>query len=374
TSLLEEAIDINRGYAERYEVSLELQGERPELLVNGCRDRLMQVLTNLLSNAVKYAPVGGTVFASACCQNDVVRVSVVDHGPGIPEEFSEDLFAKFTRVDGSDARQKCGTGLGLSISKAIVEQHGGTIGYDTEDGRGTRFFFDLPERRQEIDVASQEADAIVDEQSDPPRILVCAEDQDIATLLGMMLERSGYAFDIAQDARQAKASLRRSVYAAMTLDLVLPDQDGISLIRELRQRPETADLPIIVVSANTERGTGELSGDAFSIVGWLDKPIDQDALERALNSAVTKFHGKKPRILHVEDDADILHLTSALLGDAANVTAVTTQQTARRLLKEQNFDLVILDLMLPDGPGEELLPSLHKADGSAIPVIVFSAK
>jgi signal transduction histidine kinase len=87
------------------------------------------------------------VEVSVSSRYDSVRVSVRDHGPGIPEEFRSQIFQKFAQLDSSNSRQRGGTGLGLSITKAIVERHGGEIGFETEMGAGTTFYFDLPQLR-----------------------------------------------------------------------------------------------------------------------------------------------------------------------------------------------------------------------------------
>ena len=107
-------------------------------------ERLIQVLANLLSTAAKFSPEGENVEIAVTRRNDVARVSVSDHGPGVPKEFHDNVFAKFTQADSSDTRKAGGTGLGLNISKTIVDKHGGTIGFDTKDGVGTTFYFELP--------------------------------------------------------------------------------------------------------------------------------------------------------------------------------------------------------------------------------------
>ena len=106
-------------------------------------DALSQVLTNLVSNAVKFSPRGELVRVSATPTETGVRVSVTDHGRGIPPEFQERIFQKFSQAEASDARVKGGTGLGLSISKALVEAMKGSIGFSTRMGQGTTFHFDL---------------------------------------------------------------------------------------------------------------------------------------------------------------------------------------------------------------------------------------
>jgi signal transduction histidine kinase len=108
---------------------------------------LQQVLANFLSNAVKFSPAGGTVELSAGARAGWARISVSDQGSGIPDEFRARIFQKFSQADSSDTRQKGGTGLGLAICKELVERMGGRIGFESEPGRGTCFWFELPVAR-----------------------------------------------------------------------------------------------------------------------------------------------------------------------------------------------------------------------------------
>ncbi|MBL6932222.1 MAG: PAS domain-containing sensor histidine kinase [Rhodospirillales bacterium] len=142
--LVEEAIKANKGYGDEYNVTFILTGSPEETLVEGDKDRLTQVLSNLMSNAAKFSPTGEQVELSITRHDNIVRIAVKDNGPGIPEEFKGVIIEKFTQSDSSDTRQTGGTGLGLSIAKAIVEQHGGTFGYNSELGVGSTFFFTLP--------------------------------------------------------------------------------------------------------------------------------------------------------------------------------------------------------------------------------------
>lgn len=144
TRLVKHGIEINRGYADQYNIEFVLVESAEGFKVHGDSDRLIQVLANLLSNAAKFSPEGENVEIAVSRQNGVARVSVSDRGPGIPEDFRDNVFAKFTQADSSDTRKAGGTGLGLNISKTIVDKHGGTIGFDTEAGVGTTFYFELP--------------------------------------------------------------------------------------------------------------------------------------------------------------------------------------------------------------------------------------
>lgn len=145
-TLIDRAILDNTGYAQKYNVTFEyVSNNDKEFIIDGDEDRLLQVMANFLSNAAKYSPEFGTVRVSAeLTDSNDVCISVSDDGPGIPEEFHSTIFGKFAQADSSTTRQKEGTGLGLSICKAIVDLHGGEIGFESERGKGATFYFSLP--------------------------------------------------------------------------------------------------------------------------------------------------------------------------------------------------------------------------------------
>jgi signal transduction histidine kinase len=156
--LVEHGIEINLSYAESLGVRFALEGDAPRGKVMVDPDQFLQVLTNLLSNATKFSPRSGTVQVRAIHKDGRVQVTISDQGPGIPEEFRPRIFQKFAQADASDSRQRGGTGLGLSIARALVERMGGRIGFDTETGRGTTFYFELPKCETEgLDEVSMES-------------------------------------------------------------------------------------------------------------------------------------------------------------------------------------------------------------------------
>ena len=142
--LVTDAIDANREYAKQFGVHLQVETGAENARVLGDRDRLMQVLTNLLSNAVKHSPEHGVISVEIVRNDGYWRVMITDSGPGIPESFRDEVFKKFAQADATDRRKRGGTGLGLSISKAIIDRLGGRIGFDSEPGVRTCFYFDLP--------------------------------------------------------------------------------------------------------------------------------------------------------------------------------------------------------------------------------------
>lgn len=375
-ALAEQAIEGNRAYAEGYEVALRIAAAGEDAAVArvwGDADRLLQVITNLISNAVKFSPRGGVAEVAVTRGEGVARVAVTDHGPGVPPEFRQRIFEKFAQADSSSTREKGGTGLGLSISRAIVERHQGRIGFTSEPAVATTFFFELPEWGEPAAplAADAGADTGPETAEQRPLILICEDDRDVARLLSLMLEREGYRADVAHDAAEAQRLLAERSYAALTLDLVLPGLDGVKLIRELRGNEATSRLPIVVVSVRAEEGRTELNGGAVGVIDWLAKPIDERRLRAAMRQAVRP--SGEARILHVEDDPDLQRVVAAIVDRDATVEQALDLATAREQLAQKRFDLVILDLALPDGSGLELLPFLGGLD-PATPVLIFSAR
>lgn len=364
-SIVHDSIQANQAYGDEYGVTFQLVHQVPNCFVMADSDRLIQVLTNLLSNAAKFSNRGDTVDVGIALREDRVRVCVTDYGSGIPDEFKDRIFNKFSQADASSTKQKGGTGLGLSISKAIIEKLDGSIGYESEINKKTSFYFDLPIYQQELLTTSP---AIEDQSG---TILICEDDPDIANLLRLMLEKKGYSTDIAANAEQAKQKLQVNSYAAMTLDLMLPGQSGIDFFKEIRQTEGLKELPIIIISAVADEARKELSGDALFVYDWLSKPIDQKRLDVAIRQAMGNKQNKQFRILHIEDDPDIVTLIGALLQNTATVDVAIDLKMANEKLKN-DYDLVILDLMLPDGSGSSLLPVMAQRN-PPIPVVVFSA-
>ena len=143
--LIEQSLEVNTPYATQHAVTLELTGETSNTAVMVDADRIIQVMTNLLSNAVKFSPLGSRVLIMIeRTATNGLRVAVRDCGSGISPQFRPHLFTKFSQCDASDSRPKGGTGLGLAISKALIEEMGGSIGFEAAEGQGTIFFFELP--------------------------------------------------------------------------------------------------------------------------------------------------------------------------------------------------------------------------------------
>ncbi|HGE70112.1 TPA: response regulator [Candidatus Poribacteria bacterium] len=146
--LIEQAIEANRSYADQFKVRIRLENTIPDAKIKTDSDRFIQILTNLLTNAAKFSPPEDEIIVSVSRNKGFLRISVKDHGPGIPEEFQNRIFSKFAQFTAQGARRKGGSGLGLSISKMLVENLGGSIGFETKPNEGTTFYFDLPEYQE----------------------------------------------------------------------------------------------------------------------------------------------------------------------------------------------------------------------------------
>ncbi len=363
----EQAIEDNRGFAEGFGVRVRLDASSVEAEVNADPDRLAQVITNLLSNAIKFSPPGGEVLVAVEKNGDAFRISVRDHGSGVPEEFKPHIFEKFAQADGTNSRQKGGTGLGLSIVKQIVERLSGKVEFDDAPGGGTIFYVELPPWDG---TAGGEID--VDAKASAPRILICEDDPAVATVIRVRLRPAGFAVDFAHTADSAISRSSAYRYAAILVDLRLRDGDGIDLIFRIRAQPHHSETPVIVISGDPERGRGDVRSSRLNILDWLNKPIDFGHLTEVLLAATSPKPRARPCILHVDDDYDILAAVAHELHTMADVISVDSAENALRTLATDRIDLVVLDIALGDDSGLDMLPDLRDGSGNPIPVIVFS--
>lgn len=141
--LINSALENNRGYGETYNINFICDPVPEGNMVEVDFNRFQQVMSNLMSNAAKFSPEDGTVLIDVSSTNGTHKISIIDSGPGIPESFRSKVFGRFAQADSSDTKQTGGTGLGLRISKMIVEEFGGTIGFDSVEGEGATFYFIL---------------------------------------------------------------------------------------------------------------------------------------------------------------------------------------------------------------------------------------
>lgn len=363
-SLLQEALEFNEGYAAQHNVTLSFEPLEEELEVYVDKHRMQQVMSNLISNAVKFSPKGEKVTIKAIPSPRRVRVEVHDNGSGIPEEFKKSIFNKFAQADASDAKQKGGTGLGLNITKTIIERFGGTINFRSNAEEGTTFYFDLP-LQSKYELADTNSQA-------KTNVLIVEDNFDIANILKTMLENEGLYCDVAYNTQEAKKLLDSKIYELMTLDIMLPQEDGISFLEKLREEERHQDLSVIVISAKDKKAIDSRLDLAIELVDWINKPIDKNKLVASLAKAINLHDQKKPNILHIEDDQDIAQVVKAMLQDIGSIDLALDIKSALEKINKNHYDLIILDMMLPDGSGEQILQTV-KERVDDIPVLIFSA-
>ncbi len=234
-------------------------------------DRMIQVLTNLLSNAIKFSPPGGPVTVSAATAQGALELRVTDRGPGIAAGDVGRLFQKFIQLKAQAGREVSGTGLGLAICRGIVEAHGGSIGVESRPGDGATFIvrLPLPEDAGAPHAPPAEAD-------EPPLILVVDDEPDVRGAIREQLEvlggyrvvEAGRALEAVEVARQRRPDL-------ITMDLMLPDLDGLEAVRLMREHEETRRTPVVMVTAiDLEEGDFGPGGPSACLI----KPFTASAL------------------------------------------------------------------------------------------------
>lgn len=351
--LLRQSIEHNQPYADKYQASIHLV-DSDDVAVMLDPMRFHQIMANLLSNAAKFSPTGSTISVALSQTDTEVVIAVQDQGPGISEDFQHRMFEKFSQADSADARSKDGTGLGLAIVKELTERMHGQITFQTSATEGTCFRLHFPKQMSES-IESSNA------------ILVVEDDPSIAGFIRTLLESSGYQVTLAHSLASARRAMARQNFAAMTLDLNLSDGHAGSLINELRGNNTTDTLPILVISVEKQQDGHSFSG--FTAFDWLEKPISPSNLLSSLQKLLST---RRAKILHVEDDPTFSHLLNHFTSNHADIANVPTVQQARQLLQSESFDLIVLDLGLPDGSGWELLPMIAEHH-QHLPVLVWSA-
>ncbi|MDR7120669.1 PAS domain S-box protein [Rheinheimera soli] len=357
SDLLDKAVQSNQPYAAKYEVQLQLS-EMQDALVMVDAMRFQQIMANLLSNAAKFSPAGSVVKVRSILDEDQVRIEVEDQGPGISDEFKAFIFEKFSQADGADSRKSEGTGLGLSIVKELTEHMDGKVGFYNLNRGGSCFYLSFAEARQA--------------SLNQPKILVVEDDPHVAGFIMQLLHSQGYQSRCAATLKEAIAALDQDQYQAITLDLNLPDGHGSALFAELRSRSQYQTTPVLIVSSESKDNHTQLLG-GINALDWLDKPVSPSSLLGKLELLLGADKKHSTRILHVEDDPHLGQILAMHLADFASSVQATSVKSALQLLNNQRFDLVILDIGLPDGSGLELLPELAVRQPQ-IPVVIWSAQ
>jgi signal transduction histidine kinase/DNA-binding response OmpR family regulator len=335
----------------------------PDLpMVSGDRDRLVQVVINLISNSVKFTDAG-SVTCRAERRGDELVVSVSDTGLGISRADQPKVFERFKQVGDTLTDKPKGTGLGLPICKEIVEHHGGRIWVESEPGRGSTFSFSLPtgdavQPTLPLDLASvvrqlreQVAVSTPRTSERQPCILVVDDDANIRELLTQEFTEAGYAVATAADGRAAVQEVRRRRPDLVVLDVMMPEMNGFDVAAVLRNDPETADIPIVILSIVQDRERGFRLG----VDRYLTKPIDTDLLFREVGTLLEQRKSHKHVLVVDEDASTVKTLGDVLTARGYHVSEARGDDLFERA-KTLRPDIILLN---SEGPSPEAVQMLR---------------
>lgn len=312
--------------------------------------RLRQILLNLISNAAKFTEQGSITISASLHTPSTgipeVMVSVTDTGPGIALEDQKKLFQAFSQIDSSATRKTGGTGLGLSICKRLVEMHGGKISVHSAPGKGSTFYFTLPLLKTPLPENSE---------GEEHTILCIDDDAQIISLYERYLKPQGYKVIGATNAITAREIAERIKPYAITLDIMMPEVDGWSVLKELKADPETRNIPVIICSIVEE----EEKGFSLGAADYLVKPISREDLLGSLR--LLNGDGSIKKVLIIDDSPDDLRLMEKIINENGGYHVLTAQGGERgwETLLEKHPHAVILDLFMPDMNGFTILERLR---------------
>ncbi|MBZ5199894.1 response regulator [Planomicrobium chinense] len=221
-----------------------LVDDASDVIVEGDRERLAQVLMNLIGNAIKFSPQGGNVTISLRNDSKNLHVSIQDQGIGIPAEDIPKLFSKFQRIDNSSRRKIGGTGLGLAICQEIIQKHDGTIWIESEEGQGTAIHFELPLLSETVEYTNHEGT-----EGNPP-VMIVEDDMSLALLLSEELKQNGFKVIYHTSPQEAFKEAKRSPLVGAVVDIMLGEElNGWDLVDMMKKDAETKAIPIVISSA-----------------------------------------------------------------------------------------------------------------------------
>ena len=399
---MEEVIDLLAPSAHQkgLEISCSMPADFPENVRGDC-GRLRQVLTNLVGNAIKFTDDGEVALEVAQVQatttHVTLRLSIQDTGVGIPADRQSAIFASFTQADNSTTRTYGGTGLGLTISRQLIGLMGGTIGLESELGRGSTFHVDLTLERQE---AADPAPLLDGDLLKGLRVLVVEHRGTTRRVLREQLESLGCRVTVASRGVQAIAVLRSALgvdpYQVVLLDSMMPETNAKHMAEAINAETGLTRLPLVLLSlmGSREVSAGELPEAGFA--AGLVKPVRQAQLRRALTQILDQ-RGDQPaaasllpeisedqggttrelRVLLVEDNIVNQKIALWMLGKmGARADAVANGQEALAALAQIHYDVVFMDVQMPVMDGFEATAEIRRRERGGrtrIPIIAMTA-
>jgi PAS domain S-box-containing protein len=331
--------------------------------IRGDTMRVRQVLLNLISNASKFTDEGSITVETRVQKAPNGRlealVNVVDTGPGISAEGQEKLFKAFSQVDGSATRKSGGSGLGLSICANLIQLHGGRIGVTSSEGIGSTFWFTIPLHKQPVEEIP----------ADKKVVLAIDDDPQVISLYERYLNPQGYHVVPLTEPAKALERIKELKPFAVTLDIMMPNIDGWTVLTEIKSDPATRDIPIIICSIVEQTDKGFNLGAA----DYLVKPILEEDLVHSLDRL--NKHGTIHHVLVIDDDPNDLRLIEKVLTEHGRYKAILAEGGRKgwEILNTNPPDAVILDIFMPEMDGFTILEKLREEPALRdIPVLVVS--
>ena len=351
-----------QGEAQRQGRTITVQERLHSAPVLGDPAALREAVINLLFNATDALPSGGTITVSLEKTDNAALLSVADTGIGIPEPVRARIFDAFFTTKGAQ-----GSGLGLAMVRKVIEAHGGTVSVESTPGQGATFTIMLPTAAGE---PVHDGIAFDETRVPPSHVVVVDDQQDVLDTMGLLLRRDGHDVRLYHDPHAAVEAISGEKPDVVITDIGMPGMSGWQLTRAVRERHP--DLPVIVLTG-WGRDVTAAQLKEHGVVTALSKPAELDTFRRALALALAKQAAAPLRVLLVDDAVAFASVLSVLIGqDGHTVQRVETAGAAIDLFTSgERFDLVMLDLNLPDRPSAEVLAAA-RASASAPVVCVAS--
>jgi adenylate cyclase len=372
--LIDEVVGTARGLAEQNKNRLivDCPPDIAPFLVDPLR--LLQILLNLLSNACKFTKDGEVslhVTPVSIEGRSWVDFAVADTGIGMTPEQVNKLFEEFVQADQTTARNYGGTGLGLAITRKLCRMMGGDTLVTSEIGKGSVFTARLP-------TGSATSEANTDHSANAPDepvpsgdcVLVIDDDLTARELIANHLRGAGFAVVTAAGGREGLKRAEELHPIAITLDVLMPDIDGWTVLAALRGNPELADIPVVMATITDDQ---QHKGMTLGAVGYLTKPIDRDRLIALLQPYQARV--RRTRVLVVEDDpTQRERIRSWLESQQWQTSEAENGRVALDRLADEVPDIILLDLMMPEMDGFQLITALQERPAwRRIPVIVITS-
>lgn len=381
-SLIDEIVNTTRPLADRNNNELVVEIAGDVVAVRADPMRVRQILLNLMSNACKFTSDGRvTLQVSTPKTTEVPYVSfaVTDTGIGMRPEQLGKLFGEFMQADATTTRQFGGTGLGLAISRRLGRMMDGDITVVSESGKGSTFTATLPastgllQPSAELtasDGAPSPAKSTTNTLRAENTLLVIDDDATARNLLAQHLRSMGFKVEMANGGQEGLDRARSLRPIAITLDVIMPDMDGWSVLAALKADPELRDIPVIMASVDDNREKGFALGAA----GYLVKPVDPERLNQLL--AAHRNDGRLPVVLVVDnDDAYLDTMRASLRPLGYQVDIADSGHKAVGILAQRSPDVIVLDLMMPEMDGFDFVAILQRHPSwRDIPVVLVTAK